>query len=54
MTASTCSSGPRLDRALICASGSFTEPARHGLMAMSPSSTAALNTAETLVKMVRT
>ena len=34
--------------------GSLTDPARHGLVAMSPSSTAALNTAETLVRIVRT
>jgi hypothetical protein len=34
--------------------GSFTEPARHGFAVMSPSSTAALKTLETLVNTVRT
>jgi hypothetical protein len=53
ITATTCSSGHgsivRTRRL-----GSFTDPARHGFVAMSPSSTAALNTAETFVKIVRT
>ena len=53
MTASTCSTGQGWT--LRCSRwGSRTERALHGLVAISPSSTAALNTVETLVKMVRT